>query len=232
MTSERKIAANRMNAKKSCGPRSAAGKRRVRYNPLRHGLAAALHLHCELPRDIERTARAICADDANPLLFEQALVIAECEMAMGLVRTQWIAVIERLRDVSASPLAKGDNSMALAEAKVQEMELAWAELVPLKAKFDALPAAEITKLLDEWEMQESEFEREPPPIEQRDEFDAMREAMPDLRRLLRYERRAWSRRKRAIRKFIEIKSKSVAATEIPTNPLHSQNVQAAVHRAI
>jgi hypothetical protein len=41
----------------------------------------------------------------------------------------------------------------------------------------------------------------------RDEFDAMRLALPDLRRLERYERRAWSRRKRAIRDFIEITSR-------------------------
>jgi len=41
----------------------------------------------------------------------------------------------------------------------------------------------------------------------RGEFDAMRLALPDLKRLERYERRAWSRRKRAIRDFIEIKSR-------------------------
>jgi hypothetical protein len=44
------------------------------------------------------------------------------------------------------------------------------------------------------------------PTKSRDEFDAMRRAMPDLDRLARYERRAWSRWKRAIRDFIEIKS--------------------------
>ena len=43
--------------------------------------------------------------------------------------------------------------------------------------------------------------------ELRDEFEAMCHAMPDLNRLVRYERRAWSRRKRAIHSFIEIKSK-------------------------
>ena len=35
---------------------------------------------------------------------------------------------------------------------------------------------------------------------------SMRRAMPDLDRLARYERRAWSRWKRAIRDFIKIKS--------------------------
>jgi hypothetical protein len=225
MTSERKIAANQMNAKKSCGPRSAAGKRRVRHNALRHGLAAALSL--KLPPDIERTARAMCADDdANPILLEQALMIAECEMVLRYVRAQWVAAIERLRDVTARPLVKGDNGMALAKARLREMDLAWAELVPLRAKLDALPADEMKKLHEELEMQESESAPEPAPIEARDEFDAMREAMPDLQRLARYERRAWSRRKRAIRNFIEIKSMSTAARAIPSN--HPQPMDAQI----
>jgi hypothetical protein len=36
----------------------------------------------------------------------------------------------------------------------------------------------------------------------------MRQAMPDLARLARYERRAWSRWKQAIRDFIKIKPMS------------------------
>jgi hypothetical protein len=222
MTSERKIAANQMNAKKSRGPRSAAGKHRVRHNALRHGLAAALSL--KLPPDIERTARAMCdGDDANPLLLEQALIIAECEMVLRYVRAQWVAAIERLRDVTARPLVKGDNSMALAKARLREMDLAWAELVPLRAKVDALLADEMEKPHEEWELQESESA--PEPIEARDEFDAMCEAMPDLRRLARYQRRAWSRRKRAIRNFIEIKSMSAAARAIRSNHPQPMGVQ-------
>jgi|SRR6478609_4833743 len=40
MASEKQIAANRMNAKKSRGPRSAGGKARASRNATRHGLAA------------------------------------------------------------------------------------------------------------------------------------------------------------------------------------------------
>ena len=47
------------------------------------------------------------------------------------------------------------------------------------------------------------------PVQERDEFDAMREAMPDLERLVRYERRACSRRKRAMREFMAIKTRAV-----------------------
>ena len=40
---------------------------------------------------------------------------------------------------------------------------------------------------------------------ERDEYEAMREGLCDLVRLLRYEQRAWSRRKRAVCAFMAIK---------------------------
>jgi hypothetical protein len=207
MTSEKKIAANRANARKSCGPRTASGKGRISRNALRHGLAALKHLDPKLPQDTERMAKVICGDDTNPLLFEQAVMIAESEMVLGCVQAECVGVIERLRDVTAIALAKGDNRIALAKAKSREVRLAWAELVPLRAKIDAMTKEEQIKLAEEEERRERESASMHAPIEERDEFDAMREAMPDLKRLARYERRAWSRRKRAIRTFIEIKFK-------------------------
>ena len=101
MTSEKKIAANRINAMKSRGPRTAAAKSRVSRNALRHGLAALKHLDAMLTRDIALMADAICAGDTNPLLFEQALLIAESEMVLRCVRAQRIAVVERLRYIKA-----------------------------------------------------------------------------------------------------------------------------------
>jgi hypothetical protein len=205
MTSERKISANRLNATKSRGPKSVAAKARVSHNALRHGLAALKHFDAALPRDIELMAKAICAGDTNPLLFEQALVIAENEMVLRCVRAQRLAVIERLRDLKTIPLTKGDNCAELVKARWDEMDLASDEFDRRKAKFDALPFEEQEKLWDEYE---DAPEPKPTPIEERDEIDAMYEAMPDLDRLARYERRAWSRRKRAMRNFTEIKSRS------------------------
>jgi hypothetical protein len=43
MTSVRKIEANRHNGRKSCGPRTAAGKATASRNALQHGLAALTH---------------------------------------------------------------------------------------------------------------------------------------------------------------------------------------------
>jgi hypothetical protein len=56
----------------------------------------------------------------------------------------------------------------------------------------------------------------PPTPKDRDEYGALREAMRDLERLLRYERRAWSRRKKAVRAFMTIKvNNDLWATEAP-----------------
>ena len=81
----------------------------------------------------------------------------------------------------------------------------------MQAKFDAMTAQERTKLQEEYDRELDGLESKPAPIAERDEVDAMREAMPDLERLARYDRRAWSRRKRAMRNFMAIKIRRFAA---------------------
>jgi hypothetical protein len=56
MPSERKIAANRSNAKKSTGPRSKAGRQASRRNALRHGLAIDIRTDPAYHDDIEQLA--------------------------------------------------------------------------------------------------------------------------------------------------------------------------------
>jgi hypothetical protein len=55
--SERKIAANRSNAKKSTGPRSKAGRQASRRNALRHGLAIDIRTDPAYNDDIEQLAK-------------------------------------------------------------------------------------------------------------------------------------------------------------------------------
>jgi hypothetical protein len=57
MPSERKIAANRSNAKKSTGPRSKAGRQASRRNALRHGLAIDIRTDPAYHDDIEQLAK-------------------------------------------------------------------------------------------------------------------------------------------------------------------------------
>jgi hypothetical protein len=121
------------------------------------------------------------------------------------VRLERIAAIERLREGTAIAISKGDNSIALAKARHRETELAWQEIARIKTRF-GITTLGIPLFIAGLEDQPAQVGWRPSPPEERDEIDALHEAMPDLLRLARYERRAWSRRKRAMREFVEIKS--------------------------
>jgi hypothetical protein len=214
VSSPAKIAANQRNGRRSRGPRTAAGKRRASRNALRHGLAAIGRDNAAVFPDIERRAKAFCNGDTDPLLFEQALIIAENEFILRCVRIERVAAIERMRDPNAIPFTKTHASLARAKARIREAELTYEQLIAAKAKNASENNAEARdsarKPTNNASMSNAsggEPTRQPKPIALRDEFDAMRLAMLDLNRLERYERRAWSRRKRAVRAFIQIRAR-------------------------
>jgi hypothetical protein len=95
MTSETKRAANRRNAARSTGPRSAPAKKRASQNALRHGLAIPLRQDPAARAEIERMAKFICGDGASRLERELALVMAESEIVLRRVRMARVAIIER-----------------------------------------------------------------------------------------------------------------------------------------
>jgi hypothetical protein len=161
-------------------------------------------------------------------------------------------VVERVQEVTAIALAKGDNSLALAKARSLRSRLAYDELVALRDKLlqrykDELPdsgetqaeqlvPARLAVFLLEKEEALARMEREAgvrnqadERVDERDEFAALEEAAPDLIRLDRYERRAWSRQKRAIRDFMNMKL--MRAIEHPT-PTASMNLLAAGGRPL
>src|SRR5262249_3675968 len=86
MTSQKKILTNRLNAKRSTGPRTSQGKARASSNAWRHGWAVGKTVAFAVSADVERMAKAICGDHASPALYEQAVIIAECEMVLLKLR--------------------------------------------------------------------------------------------------------------------------------------------------
>jgi hypothetical protein len=66
MTSAAKIAANRRNAQRSTGPRSAAGKARSRYNALQHRLNVPVQYDQTTADEIENLADYLSADSIEP----------------------------------------------------------------------------------------------------------------------------------------------------------------------
>ncbi len=87
MTSERQISANRLNARKSTGPRSESGKLCSRQNAIRHGLTAKTVIGVlEDPCDYAVFEAAIIADYAPRSMVEHELVVRLASLLWRLRR--------------------------------------------------------------------------------------------------------------------------------------------------
>jgi hypothetical protein len=84
MTTEKKIAANRRNAKRSTGPRTKSGQAKASRNALRHGLAISIASDPALSGEAERLARMIAGDDTERL--PSARIAAEATIELSRIR--------------------------------------------------------------------------------------------------------------------------------------------------
>jgi hypothetical protein len=87
MASEKQIAANRANAKRSTGPRSALGKLRSSRNAVRHGLS------CPLPLDAtsgeaRAIAHSLVADGADDQQQLAASELAAAQLELLRIRAE------------------------------------------------------------------------------------------------------------------------------------------------
>jgi hypothetical protein len=88
MTSLKQLAANRLNALKSTGPRSEQGKRRSRQNALRHGLTAeTLVAALESAADYQEFEASIAADYRPRSATESVLVLRLASLLWRLRRS-------------------------------------------------------------------------------------------------------------------------------------------------
>jgi hypothetical protein len=86
VTSDRKIRANRENARASTGPKSAQGRARASRNTLRHGLSLPVYSNPGLSEEVEALALRIAAADATVEIRELARRVAEAQIDLGRVR--------------------------------------------------------------------------------------------------------------------------------------------------
>jgi hypothetical protein len=93
MASQRKVAANRRNAQRSTGPRTANGKARARLNALRHGLAVQLSARGAGAREVERLASAIAGPNPDPCRLHFANIAAEAEFELRRVRAYRLSLV-------------------------------------------------------------------------------------------------------------------------------------------
>jgi len=79
MASEKQIAANRLNARKSTGPRTAQGKAAVRLNSVTHGLTAQSMIGLAEEGELEKleAIRASLEAEWQPQSFTETLLLDE-----------------------------------------------------------------------------------------------------------------------------------------------------------
>ena len=97
MASEKQIAANRANALRSTGPRTAAGRATSSQNALRHGLSLPMTPDSELVESLARTLAGETAGEDQPEVaredqLEAARALAAAQLELKRIREAKVAV--------------------------------------------------------------------------------------------------------------------------------------------
>ena len=175
MASERKIEANRRNARKSTGPRSSVGKRRTSRNAYRHGVTASVTSSAERTKRIERLARKIAGNVTDVIILGCARDVAQAELDLAQIRQVKVALIGRMLAFGEFQAPEVFNSVVQMKQILNALDQSRA-IVPIPVEAATRPSAEPERLAE-----------------------AVRRALPELLKLDRYERRAVVLRDRSIR---------------------------------
>jgi hypothetical protein len=222
VTSARRLAANRENAIKSTGPRTGQGKSRSRGNALRHGFAAA-HGYQEVSEKVERLARELYKDDTDPFRLEQAIIIAESQILITRIRAARIAAIEHMRKsprpgelIPGGPTTE-EWAACMRDFRKGNFRRAMTLVDCSNPKYEAFANVLLAGMTAKTARMRRQATREAERMirarleetyrlapEEREDAECVRRALPDLLGLERYEKRALSRRKRAILRFDQL----------------------------
>jgi hypothetical protein len=181
LTSDRQRRANQANAKASKGPKTKAGKARSARNALRHGLSVPVYNEPSLSIQAEEIALKLAGPDPDETQLDRARAIGEAQVALNRVRGRRNALLARLlADHEYQPLS-AYKSQLRKMWRIDRTERILGKPFDLD---DIEPLIDLKPLKDE--------ERFPTIVEDR---------IRELTALDRYERRATSKRKSAIRAF-------------------------------
>lgn len=188
MTSARMIRANRTNAKASTGPKTTHGKFRAAQNARRHGLSISICADPTHSAEVELLTLKIAGERASPEILELAHRIAEAQIDLGRIQRSRVNLLNQyLRDPTF-------ESRKTAKEKMK--------CFMKFAKGPALNAPAPDYILDMINAK---------PEGTRKFVDILEDLTTQIATMDRYERRALSRRKFAIRALDAVRQQATAA---------------------
>jgi len=183
MATERQIAANLRNSRRSTGPCTGAGKQRISRNAYRHGLASGVAATTASAKNVETLAHRIAGIGADAVTLEHARSAAQAEFDLVQIRRVRVAMLQVMSECG--------------QLEAPELFRTFRDIK------HALNAIDRGQPLDPHLTVPSPPEM--PSSEQERSAEAMRRALPELLTLNSYGRRAAGRRDRAIRRVIASK---------------------------
>jgi hypothetical protein len=182
MASERQIAANRRNAKKSCGPKTLTGKKRASCNSFRHGLSSAMTWNGEAGARIRELTELFSGNADDPLILERASLLAQSKLQLDRLSLAKMEMIKRV----------------FAQGSVDKPPMIFDEIIEVDGRVI------VTEKRGMKAPKSLRIYPRLPADETRRTTSAVRRALPTLMNFDRYERRAVSLFQRAFRDFIRL----------------------------
>jgi len=96
MASEKQIAANRVNAMRSTGPKTLAGKLKSSRNAFRHGLSGPLRSDPVTLAKVDAIAHALAGEKANEDRLTSAADFARAQLGLLRIRSTRTELMEKI----------------------------------------------------------------------------------------------------------------------------------------